>query len=86
VGLFIVLAVDACRNRRDLWAGCWRWRVQDRAARRTAASTVSPNAAIAAAALAPGEMLLLAMGLFAALLALNSRLNAPTARPDAAHA
>jgi predicted branched-subunit amino acid permease len=69
VGLFIVLAVDACRTGRDLSGGL-----------------LAVLCAICAAAVAPGQMLLLAMSLFVALLALKSRLDAAPPQADAAHA
>ena len=69
VGLFIVLAVDACRARRDLPGGL-----------------LAVACAVCAAVVAPGQMLLVAMSLFVALLALKSRLHGATPRTNAAHA
>ena len=61
VGLFIVLAVEACRAGRDLPGGL-----------------LAVACAVCAALVAPGQMLLVAMSLFVALLALKSRLDAST--------
>lgn len=69
VGLFIVLAVDACRAGRDVSGGL-----------------LAVACAVSAAVLAPGQMLLLAMSLFVAVLALASRLSPATSRPHAARA
>jgi 4-azaleucine resistance transporter AzlC len=63
VGLFVVLAVDACRSGRDL-----------------AGALLAVLSAVTAGLVAPGEMLLLAMSLFVALLALSARLRSASPR------
>lgn len=65
VGLFVVLAVDACRAGRDRSGG-----------------VLAVLCALAAAAVAPGQMLLVAMSLFVALLAIAPRLTGPTPHPN----
>jgi 4-azaleucine resistance transporter AzlC len=69
VGLFIVLAVDACRVGRDLPGGL-----------------LAVACAVCAALVAPGQMLLVAMSVFVAVLALKSRLDAATPETNAARA
>ncbi len=69
VGLFIVLAVDACRAGRDLAGGL-----------------LAVACAACAALVAPGQMLLVAISGFVALLALKSRLDAATPKTNAARA
>jgi 4-azaleucine resistance transporter AzlC len=69
VGLFIVLAVEACRAGRDLPGGL-----------------LAVTRAVSAAIVAPGQMLLVAMSLFVALLAVRSRLHAATPHTNAARA
>lgn len=69
VGLFVVLAVDACRAGRDLSGGL-----------------LAVTCALSAGLVAPGEMLLVAMGLFVAVLAISLRLRAAAPRPRPARA
>jgi len=62
VGLFVVLAVDACRAGQDV-----------------SGALLAVLCAITAGLVAPGEMLLVAMSLFVAVLATRSRRPCPTA-------
>jgi 4-azaleucine resistance transporter AzlC len=69
VGLFVVLAVDACRTGRDVSGGL-----------------LAVACALAAAALAPGQMLLIAMSLFVAVLAFSSRASGRSISAEASRA
>lgn len=69
VGLFVVLAIDACRAGRDVSGGL-----------------LAVGCALAAAVMAPDQMLLVAMSLFVVVLAVTARISTVEVPPEGSRA